>query len=156
VPAWVAIDSGVGSIEHAAESLLSSPIYAGFVATAGEAMVWWKSPAGDSVVRRMGRQRAVIVPTLVRYEAMINAVDDARLREARAAALPELITLVGRLNAAGARIRAGTDMAGLAGLPSTWLALEREQHLLAQAGLSIAQMRTATDPDSLAAWIRGR
>ena len=155
VPAWVAIDSGAGSIEHAAESLLSSPIYAGFATTATEALAWWKSPAGDSIIKSMGRQHAIVVPTLVRYEAMINSVDDSSVRAARAAALPELITLVARMNAAGVRIRAGTDVAGLPGVPSTWLALDREQQLLAQAGLSLAQLRTSTDPDSLAAWIRG-
>lgn len=156
IPAWTAVDSGAGSIEHAAESLLSSPLYAGFAQTPAEAVTWWKSSAGDSVIRRWGRLHVVVVPTLVRYEAMIGSAADASARAQRAALMPDLIDLVRRMNAAGVRIRAGTDVSGVPNLPTTWAALDRELVLLAQAGLSASQLLAAASPDSLSAWIEGK
>jgi hypothetical protein len=38
VPAWTAAEAGIGSIEHAAESLASSPIYAGVAKDVNAAM----------------------------------------------------------------------------------------------------------------------
>lgn len=151
VAAWTAVDSGASSIEHAAESLVASPIYAGIARTTAEALEWWRSPAGDSVMARWAARGVVVVPTLVRYEATITAAPDT-LRAQRAALLLELIALVGRMSRAGVRIAAGTDVAGVAGAPPAWRAIRREVELLAEAGLDAAALRWATSPSSLAAW----
>lgn len=151
IAAWTAVDSGAGSIEHAAESLVASPIYAGLVRTPMEALAWWRSPAGDSVIADWAERRIVVVPTLVRYEATIATAPDS-VRAQRAALLPALLTLVGRMSQAGVRIAAGTDVAGVPGAPPAWRAIRRELELLADAGLDAAALRRATSPAALDAW----
>lgn len=151
VAAWTAVDSGAGSIEHAAESLVASPIYAGLARTPAEALAWWRSPAGDSIMAVWAARGIVVVPTLVRYEATIATAADS-VRAQRAALLPELLSLVGRMSRAGVRIAAGTDVAGVPGAPSAWRAIRREVELLADAGLDAAALRWATSPSALEAW----
>lgn len=152
VAAWTAVDSGASSIEHAAESLVASPIYAGYARTPAEAVAWWQSPAGDSVIAAWAARRVVVVPTLVRYEATIASAPDS-VRAQRAALLPELQALVGRMSRGGVRIAAGTDVAGVPGAPPPWRALRRELELLADAGLDTAAIRWASSPASLEEWI---
>lgn len=152
IAAWTAVDSGAASIEHAAESLVATPIYAGLASTPAEALRWWESPAGDSIITRWARQGVVIVPTLVRYEATITTAPDS-LRAQRAALLPGLVALVGRMARAGVRIAVGTDVAGVAGAPPPWRAVRREMELLAQAGLDAAALRRATSPVALQDWL---
>ena len=156
IAAWTAVDSGAGSIEHAAESIVASPIYAGIARTPAEALEWWRSPAGDSIIAGWAARRIVIVPTLVRYEATIATAADS-VRAQRAALLPELLALVGRMSRAGVRIAAGTDVAGVPGAPPAWRAIRRELELLADAGLDAAALRWATSPASVEAWraVRG-
>lgn len=151
IAAWTAVDSGAASIEHAAESLVASPIHAGLARTPAEALAWWRSPAGDSVMVRWAAHGIVVVPTLARYEATIATAADS-IRAQRAALLPELLALVGRMSRAGVRIGAGTDVAGVPGAPPTWRAIHRELALLAEAGLDAAALRWATSPASLDAW----
>jgi hypothetical protein len=151
IAAWTAVDSGAGSIEHAAESLVASPINAGLARTPMEALAWWRSPAGDSVIGDWAARRIVVVPTLVRYEATIATAPDS-VRAQRAALLPELLTLIGRMSRAGVRIAAGTDVAGVPGAPPAWRAIRRELELLADAGLDAAALRWAASPASLDAW----
>ena len=155
IAAWTAVDSGAGSIEHAAESLVASPIYAGLARTPAEAFAWWRSPAGDSVIAAWAARRIVVVPTLVRYEATLATAPDS-VRDQRAALLPELLTLVGRMSRAGVRIAAGTDVAGVPGAPPAWRAVRRELELLADAGLDASALRWATSPASLDEWRAAR
>ena len=84
VPAWTAAEAGVGSIEHAAESLATSPVYAGVAKDGNAAMDWWRSPDGDAAIRRLAASRVTVVPTLVRYESMINTPATAEARSGRA------------------------------------------------------------------------
>lgn len=153
ITAWTAVDSGASSIEHAAESLVASPIYAGLARTPDEAIAWWRSPAGDSVMARWAARGAVVVPTLVRYEATIATAADS-VRAQRAALLPELLALIGRMHRAGVRIAVGTDVAGVPGAPAPWRAVRREMELLAEAGLDASTVRAAAGPAMLEAWIR--
>jgi imidazolonepropionase-like amidohydrolase len=153
VPAWVAADSGVGSIEHAAESLVSSPIYAGAAKTAEEAMLWWYSAAGDSAVARLAASGVTIVPTLVRYEASVRATPDSALSSARAAFLPKLLDLVGRMHRAGVPILAGSDLVGLDGAPEVWLGPAREIELLRAAGLTAEEASVAASARALLHWL---
>lgn len=155
IAAWTAVDSGATSIEHAAESLIASPIYAGFARTPAEAVAWWQSAAADSVLAIWAARQVVVVPTLARYEATVgNATDSLRVQ--RAALLPDLVALVGRIHRAGVQIAAGTDIAGVPGAPPTWRALRRELELLTRAGLSAAAVRSATDPTRLDDWLMAR
>lgn len=151
IAAWTAIDSGASSIEHAAESLVASPIYAGLARTPTEALAWWRSPAGDSLIHRWAARGVVVVPTLVRYEATIATAGDS-VRAQRAALLPELLALVGRMSRAGVRIAAGTDVAGVPGTPPAWRAIRRELELLADAGLEARALHWASSPAALHAW----
>jgi len=153
ITAWTAVDSGARSIEHAAESLVASPIYAGLARTPDEAIAWWRSPAGDSVMARWAARGAVVVPTLVRYEATIATAADS-VRAQRAALLPELLALIGRMHRAGVRIAVGTDVAGVPGAPAPWQAVRREMELLAEAGLDASAVRAAAGPAMLESWFR--
>jgi Amidohydrolase family len=156
VAAWEAAEAGVGSIEHAAESLLSSPINAGLVKDAAAAFAWWESPAGDDAIRRMAKSGVTIVPTLVRYEASIGAAPSPELKQGRAAVLPKLQALVGRMHKAGIPILAGSDLVGLDGAPSPEQGPAREVELLQAAGLSAAEARAAASPQALERWFARR
>ncbi|HEX6574413.1 MAG TPA: hypothetical protein VF042_05530 [Gemmatimonadaceae bacterium] len=111
VPAWVAADSGAASIEHAAESMLASPIYAGYVKTPQEAMAWWKSAAGDSAIAQLKKSGTYFTPTLAFYSANISLPKDPNARSDRMRAMPFLMELTGRMCRAGIPIMAGTDIA---------------------------------------------
>jgi imidazolonepropionase-like amidohydrolase len=156
VPAWVAADSGVGSIEHAAESLVLSPIHAGFASDAEGALRWWESAAGDSALRRLARSGVSIVPTLVRYEAAIAVAPTAEGRSARAAALPRLQRLVGRLHRAGVPILVGSDLVGLPGSIPQWAGSAREIELLVASGFTPEEASAAASPRALLDWFRPR
>jgi imidazolonepropionase-like amidohydrolase len=156
VPAWTAAEAGVGSIEHAAESLAASPVYAGVAKDLNAAIDWWRSADGDAAIRRLVASKVTVVPTLVRYEAMIDAPANAEARSARAAALPKLIELVGRLHRAGVPLLVGSDLNGIAGGPSPETGPAREMQLLEAAGLSAAEAREAASPAALERWFRER
>jgi imidazolonepropionase-like amidohydrolase len=109
IPAWVAVDSGVESIEHAGESMLASPIYAGYAKDVDEAKVWWSSAAGDSMIARLGHQHMVFVPTLVTYRAVALSEPAGPSRDAWLSTFRFLVELTGRMYRAGVVILAGTD-----------------------------------------------
>lgn len=155
VPAWVAADSGVGSIEHAAESILTSPIYAGLATDAAEAVRWWRSAAGDSAIARLAASGVTVVPTLVRYDAAIVAGATPEIRAARAALLPELLHLVGRLHRAGVPLLVGSDLVGLPEAGPRATGPERERALLARAGLPAAAIERAGSAEVLVRWLHG-
>lgn len=111
IPAWEAADSGAHSIEHAAESMLASPIYAGHVRTFPEAVAWWTSAAGDSAIARLKRSGVYITPTIAFYAANVNLPPDSATRALRRQAVPILIDLVSRFHRAGIPLMAGSDIA---------------------------------------------
>jgi hypothetical protein len=143
VPAWVAADSGASSIEHAAESMMASPIYAGFAKTFAEAAEWWKSPAGDSAIMRIKRSGAYFTPTLAFYAANVNLPTDSAARAGRREALAFLVELTGRMHRAGIPIMAGTDLATRRGDHKPGLSLLEEIEWLRRAGLSEAEAGSA-------------
>lgn len=151
VPAWVAAEAGVGSIEHAAESILASPIYAGFADDAAAAVQWWASPAGDAAIRRLAQTGVTVVPTLVRYEATIQLPDSRAQRDARAALLPQLIALMGRLHRAGVPLLAGSDLDEVQGADAA-SGPAREVQLLEAAGLTHEAAMAAASPEALVRW----
>lgn len=152
VPAWTAAEAGVASIEHAAESLAASPIYAGYVKDAPEALDWWLSSAGDEAVQRLAKTGVTIVPTLVRYEATISTPTDPKVREQRAALLPKLLQLIGRMHRAGIPMLAGSDLVGLGDQVRPETGPAREIQLLIDAGLTQEEARTAASPEALRRW----
>ncbi len=155
VPAWVAADSGVGSIEHTAESVVASPIYAGYAADAQEAFAWWRSAAGDTMIAHLARTGVFVTPTLVRYEAGIALAATPQLRRARALALADLMALTARLYRAGVPLLVGSDSGDPAVGVRPGPSVGREMELLKQAGIPAAAVREAASPERLAAWIAG-
>lgn len=153
VPAWVAAEAGVGSIEHAAESILASRIYAGFAEDAAAAVQWWASPPGEAAIRRLAQTGVTVVPTLVRYEATIQLPDSQAQRDARAALLPQLIALIGRLHRAGVPLLVGSDLDEVEGANAA-AGPAREVQLLEAAGLTHEAAMAAASPEALARWFK--
>ena len=152
VPAWVAADSGASSIEHAAESMMASPIYAGHAKTFAEAVTWWRSPAGDSAITRLERSGTYFTPTLAFYAANVNLPTDSAARAGRREALGFLLELTGRMHRAGIPILAGTDLATRRADHQPGQSLLEEIEWLKKAGLSEADARKAAS-ENIARWL---
>lgn len=153
VAAWEAADAGVGSIEHAAESLLASPIYAGYATNVQEAMAWWDSPQGDAAIQHLANKRVAVTPTLVTYAEMSELRRGTPAYEDRQRVLVFLLRLTGRLYRAGVPILAGSDFAG-SDLPLVpGKALLGEIELLKQAGIPDDEARKAAGPNIIE-WLR--
>lgn len=143
IPAWVAADSGASSIEHAAESMMASPIYAGYAKTFGEVVDWWRSSAGDSAINQLRRSGTYFTPTLAFYAANVNLPTDSAARAGRREALGFLVELTGRMHRAGIPIMAGTDLATRRGDHQPGQSLLEEIQWLRKAGLSETDARNA-------------
>lgn len=154
VPAWEAADSGAGSIEHAAESMLASPIYAGYAATADEAIDWWRSAAGDSALRRLAATGVSVTPTLALYAATVDRPASEELRQGRRRALVFLVELTGRMYRAGIPLLAGSDVGPPDGPARPGASLHAEMEWLRRAGLPEEAVRDAASRN-VARWLRG-
>jgi len=143
IPAWIAADSGASSIEHAAESMMASPIYAGYATTFEEAAVWWKSAAGDSAVTRLRKSGVYFTPTLGFYAANVNLPRDSSARAQRRAALPMLVELTHMMFAAGVPIMAGSDIGSVRPDYRPGQSVLEEIAWLRKAGLSERDARDA-------------
>jgi imidazolonepropionase-like amidohydrolase len=152
VPAWEAADSGASSLEHAAESMLASPIYAGYATDIDGAMAWWRSPAGDSAIAHLARTGVAVTPTLFAYSAF---ADDAK-NHADSVGRREVLLfeeeLTHRLHRAGVPILAGSDFATRDWIPPG-RSLLGEIKLLQTAGLSATEARAAASTN-IEAWLR--
>ncbi len=153
IPAWVAADSGASSIEHAAESMMASPIYAGYAKTFDEAAAWWNSPAGDSAIARLKRSGVYFTPTLGFYAANVNLPADSGARAQRRAALPALAELTRKMYLAGIPIMAGSDIATVRPDYRPGQSLIEEIGWLRRAGLSDADISRAAS-DNVKQWLR--
>jgi sugar phosphate isomerase/epimerase len=111
VPAWSAADSGAASIEHIVESILVSPMSAGYVKTLDEAMDWWASPAGDTMIVHMARTGFALDPTISAYQGFIAMGRDSAERAGRQAVYDFTLKLTNRFYRAGVTILAGSDFA---------------------------------------------
>lgn len=152
IPAWEAADSGAASIEHAAESMLASPIYAGFAKNTDEAQAWWRSPAGDSAIVRLKRSGVYFTPTLALYAANVDLPPDTATRRLRRELIPFLLELTGRMYRAGIPIMAGSDIAAPRSDYRPGQALVGEMEWLRRAGLSEADVRRAAS-DNVRNWL---
>lgn len=152
VPAWEAADSGASSLEHAAESMLVSSMYAGFAKDLDEAMAWWRSPAGDSAIAHLARTGVAVTPTLAAYSAF---VDDAK-NHADSVGRKEVFEfqkeLTLRLHKAGVPILAASDFATRDWIPPG-SPLIKEIRLLEESGLTPAEARAAASTN-IERWLR--
>ena len=155
IPAWEAADSGASSLEHAAESIVVSPMYAGYVKDLDGALRWWRTPAGDSAIAHLARTGVAVTPTLVAYHYWIA---DSRspaesIGRTRVYELQEELTL--RLHRAGVPILVGSDFAETTWGPHPGKGVLEEMDLLVHAGLTRQEALAAatTNPRK---WMTGR
>jgi hypothetical protein len=156
VPAWVAADSGVGSLEHMAESIMVSPIFAGYAKTLREAIDWWLSPAGDTMTVHLARTGVAVTPTLAAYQefAREKGASEAS-RAGRFRVLDFQKRLTGRFYRAGIPILAGSDFADKDWTVLPGSALIEEIRLLEEAGLTPADARAAASTNIIK-WVSQR
>lgn len=153
VPAWEAADSGAGSIEHAAESILASPLYAEYATTVDEAMDWWRSAAGDSALQRLARSGVSVTPTLALYAANVDRPASERDRQGRRRVLDFLVELTGRMYRAGIPLLAGSDLGPPEGPVRAGASLHAEMEWLRRAGLPEEAVRKAAS-HNVEQWLR--
>lgn len=152
VPAWEAADSGASSLEHAAESMLMSPIYAGYVTDLDGAMAWWRSPSGDSAIAHLARTGVAVTPTLFAYAAFVADAKNHEDSVGRREVLRFQEELTVRLHRAGVPILAGSDFATRDWIPPGSSLID-EVRLLEEAGLSPAEARAAASTN-IERWLR--
>lgn len=152
VPAWEAADSGASSLEHTAESMLVSPMYAGFAKDLDQAMAWWRSPAGDSAIAHLARTGVAVTPTLATYSAWVDDSKNHADSVGRKEVLEFQKQLTLRLHKAGVPILAGSDFGTRDWVPpgST---LINEIRMLEEAGLTPAEARAAASTN-VERWLR--
>src|SRR5918992_4379720 len=156
VPAWVAADSGVGSLEHMAESILVSPIYAGYAKTLREAADWWLSPAGDTMIAHLARTKVAVTPTLAAYQEWVREKGVPETTKAsRQRVLDFQMQLTGRFYRAGIPILAGSDFADKDWTVVPGLTLREEIRLLEASGLTPQDARRAASTNIIE-WINRR
>jgi imidazolonepropionase-like amidohydrolase len=152
IAAWDAAEAGAASIEHAAESLVASPIYAGAATTVEEAMAWWRGADGDKAIARLSATGAAVTPTLVTYEAFTERRKGSADYDGRRRVLAFALELTGRLHRAGIPILAGSDFAGPELPLAPGLSIQREVALLREAGLSEDAARAAAG-ENIRRWL---
>ncbi len=152
VPAWTAADSGVGSLEHAAESMLASPIYANYATDIDGAIAWWRSSAGDSMLQHLAQTGVAVTPTLVAYRTFTLHASTEEDRLGRQRVLDFLIELTGRMHRAGITLLAGSDFATPDSLLVPGPSIHMEIGLLESAGLSHKEAVTAAGT-AVSAWL---
>jgi imidazolonepropionase-like amidohydrolase len=156
VTAWVAADSGVGSLEHMAESILVSPIWANYAKTLREAAEWWLSPAGDTMIAHLARTGVAVTPTLAAYQEWVREKGvPETTRASRQRALDLQMQLTGRFYRAGLPILAGSDFADKDWTVTPGASLLEEMRLLEASGLTPQDARRAASTNIIE-WIRQR
>ena len=128
---------------------------AGYARTVEEAKAWWRSAAGDSMLARLGRQHAVVDPTLAAYRAVAMSETAGPPRDAWMNTFRFLEELTGRMHRAGITLLAGSDYVSPAeGLVPGKSILEEIQ-LLEESGLT---HREAVDAASvnITNWLKKR
>jgi len=153
VTAWEAAVNGASCIEHVAESILASPIYAGYVKTPKEAANWWlNSVQADSVIKMMARRHTFVTPTLIAFKTLVELPENASIRTELEQGLEDLMKITLKLHRGGVKILAGTDFNSLTKI-HPGQSIYEEINLLIKAGLT---SREATDAASknLERWLK--
>ncbi|HJU73346.1 MAG TPA: hypothetical protein VJ717_06355 [Gemmatimonadaceae bacterium] len=153
VAVWEAADSGAASIEHMSDCILPSPMFVGYAKTLREAADWWLSPAGDTMIAHMARTGVAITPALHAYVPFIEMGATPESRASRQRVYEFHKDLTRRFHKAGLTILAGSDFA----IPDKDLhpgrSLHQELEILAQAGLSPAEVKAAASTN-IVNWLR--
>lgn len=158
IAVWIAADSGLSCVEHAAESFLPAPVAGGFVKSTGdsaifEAIAWWRSAKGDSIIDHLGKLKLFFTPTLYSYKVWALQGRSKEEREDRLKVLEFLKEITFKLHKAGVTILAGTDL-----YDTTWQnetpgkSLFQEMELIEQSGL-IKKEAINSATINLQAWI---
>jgi hypothetical protein len=155
IPAWVAADSGVSDIEHMVESILVSPMSAGYVKTLEQAMDWWLSPAGDTMITHLARTHVVVTPTLAAYLPFVQMARNQEEWDGRMRVYNVQKELTRRFNKAGIVILAGSDFADRDKGVIPGLSLLQEMRVLAEVGLTPEEVRRAAGAN-IVAWLEQR
>jgi hypothetical protein len=155
VPAWSAVDSGAASIEHIVESILVSPMSAGYVKTLEEAMDWWASPAADTMIVHMAKTGFALDPTISAYQGFIAMGRDSAERAGRQAVYDFTLKLTNRFYRAGVPILAGSDFADRDYDQRPGSSIIKEIEALEAAGLTPADARRAAG-DNIRQWLERR
>jgi imidazolonepropionase-like amidohydrolase len=136
VTAWEAAVRGVSCIEHLAESILASPIYAGYVKTPKEAADWWlNSPKADSVIALMAERNTFVTPTLVAFRTLVEMPENSSVRGELEKGFDDLLKITLKLHRGGVIILAGTDFNSITKI-QPGKSIYEEIDLLVKAGLS--------------------
>ena len=152
VPAWEAADSGAASLEHTAESMLVSPMYAGYARDLDEAMAWWRSPAGDSAIAHLAKTGVAVTPTLAAYLGFVHDAKNRADSVGRQEVFEFQKELTLRLHKAGVPILAGSDFATRDWIPPGRTLLE-EVRLLEESGLTKEEARAAAS-ENIGNWLK--
>ena len=155
IPAWVAADSGVSDIEHMVESILVSPMSAGYAKTLEEAMDWWLSPAGDTMITHLARTHVVVTPTLAGYLTFVQMARNQEEWDGRMRVYNVQKELTRRFHKAGIIILAGSDFADRDKGVIPGLSLLQEMRVLAEVGLTPDEVRRAAGANIIA-WLERR
>lgn len=155
IPVWVAADSGVSDIEHMVESVLASPMSAGYVQTLEQAMDWWLSPAGDTMIAHLARTKVVVTPTLAGYFGFVQMARDQEEWDGRMRVYNVQKELTRRFHKAGIVILAGSDFADRSKGVIPGLSLLQEMRVLEESGLTPAEVRRAAGANIIA-WLERR
>jgi hypothetical protein len=153
VAAWEAADSGAASIEHIVESILVSPMWAEYVKTLEQAMDWWLSPAGDTMIAHIARTHVVVTPTLCAYIPFIAMGRNQEEKTGRQRVFDTTIELTRRFHKAGIVLLAGSDFANKDKDMIPGKSLVEEIRCLEQSGLSKAEARAAASTNIIA-WLK--
>ena len=155
IAAWEAADSGASSIEHIVESVLVSPMWAGYVKTLEEAEDWWLSSAGDTMIAHMARTHVAITPTLCAYTVFIKMARNQEETAGRQRVFDVTIELTRRFHKAGVVLLAGSDFADK---DKEWIpgkSLLQEIDCLERAGLSKAEAKAAASTNIIE-WLKAK
>jgi hypothetical protein len=155
IPAWVAADSGASSIEHMVESIIVSPMSAGYVKTLEEAMDWWLSSAGDTMIAHMARTHVAVTPTLAAYLSFLQMARNQEEWDGRMRVYTVQKELTRRFHKAGIVIMAGSDFGPRDKGVEPGLSLLYEMRALAEAGLTPDEVRRAAGANIIA-WLEAQ
>lgn len=153
VAAWEAADSGAASIEHMVESILVSPMWAGYVQTLEQAMDWWLSPAGDTMIAHIARTHVAVTPTLCGYIPFIRMARNQEETTGRQRVFDTTVELTRRFHKAGIVLLAGSDFGPKDKELIPGKSLVEEMECLEKAGLSKDEARAAASTN-IVAWLQ--
>ena len=155
VPVWVAADSGASSIEHMVESIIVSPMSAGYVKTLEQAMDWWLSPAGDTMIAHIARTHVVVTPTLSAYFPFVQMARNQEEWDGRMRVYNVQKELTRRFHKAGIVILAGSDFARVEKEVAPGTSLLYEMRALAEAGLTPDEVTRAAGANIIG-WLQSQ